>query len=247
MSGIGCSIFFLFLLNLNPARTIQLDKEFSLVNCYNNQIYLAPRAGKAIYQLTSNNDLVAIPFTDEANYRIYDFFVTPFVIYINNGRKIEKFYLSSGIKETNFDAEDIPAFTMNWCEEVILADGKGHSLLFLDPDNQVKLARINLSIKDLQFSKGIIYALTRNSIILLDEYGNILSKREIPERLAKIYVAGKEIYLYSPKKNYFYLYRKTWQKIEYPLQIVDICTSSKELFILSGNGTILYIYNKSDL
>lgn len=187
-------LLFLFLLVTEPVKVIQLPREFGTISVYRYQIYLAPRFGKSIFRLDNPESITSAAynarpefltgFTNDENYRIYGFQLTAFALYLNNGRAIEKFYFASGIKETIYQAKDIPAFIITPAEEVILADRKTCELVFLDFKNDLRLKKNNLAIYDLQFSKGIIYTLKNNKIIIIDEYGNIIGENVIPENLA---------------------------------------------------------------
>ena len=235
----------LFLFFLEPIHEIHLDRELNSIEIYNNKIYCAPRTGMSIFELTESEDLHAISFTDDVNYRIYDFYVTPFAIYLNNGRSIEKFYFTSGVKETVYSATDISSFILTPADEIILADHQMRELVFLDFTNSVKFKEPNITIKDLQFVNGIIYTLTKKNIILFDEFGNILGEKKIPEKLNHIFVEDADIFLFSPKKKYFYRFGDDWEKVEFLHGITDMCSNNQSIVILDGSGSYLYFYNKS--
>ena len=238
------TIFLIFF--AEPKEVISLNKEFDRIEFYDNQIYLAPFISTSIFKLTQSRDLEPISFTDEANYSIYGFHITPFAIYLNNNKAIEKFYFSSGIKENIYSSRGISSFIVTSSDEVILANQSNDELSFLDFTNQLKFKKTDLHIKDLQTSKNFIYALTNNRIIRYDEYGNVIEEKKIPEKLDRILVDGATIFLFSHNKKYFYKFNNQWQKIEFTYGISDICQNDESIIILDGNGTNLYIFDKSD-
>lgn len=240
------SSLFLVISVLHPSDTISLDRTFSSLACYNNQLFVAPRIGQSIFNVITSGKLNAIPVTDEVNYRIHGFEITPFAIYINRGIAIEKYYISYGQKETVYTSRDISAFTIIPSDEIILADRQTHEIIFLDFAYEEKFRIDNVKVEDLQWYEGTVYALTKNSIHIYDEYGNLLEKRPIPERLDRIHVYDERVLLYSESSNHVYRLDTEWEKIILPFSISDMCTEDKLLVILDGTGTIIYLYNRND-
>lgn len=236
----------LFLISLEPIETIDLDKECNRIVMYDATVYCAPHTGMSIFELTKTKKFRAISFTDNLNYRIYDFAITPFAIYLNNGRSIDTFYFSSGTKETIYSARDISAFTLTSSLEVVCADNEAREIVFLDFTNRVKYKEPDVTIKDLQFAHGTISALTKKNIILFDEHGNTLEKIKIPERLNNIFVNSTNTFLFSPTKNYVYILKDGWKKIDFVHSITDISGNNQVIVILDGSNSRLFFYNKSD-
>lgn len=239
-------ITLLFLLSLEPTEAIDLGKELSCVVMYNNTVYCAPRTGMSIFELTGARKLRAISFTDNLNYRIFDFAITPFALYLNNGRSIDKFYFSSGTKETIYSAKNISSFTLTSSLEIICADNEMRELVFLDFTNGVKYKEPDVTIKDIQFVNGTIHALTKKNIIHFDEHGNVLDKIVIPERLNNIYVDSSNTFLFSPEKDYVYILKDGWEKIDFFHGVTDISGNNQLIVILDGSSSRLFFYNKSD-
>ncbi len=231
---------------LHPADSITLDRNFNSLTCYNDQLFLAPRVGRSIYNLTASNDLIAIPITDDVNYRIYDFEVTPFAIFINQGMAIEKYYTSYGNREPIYFSRDISSFTITASDEIILADRQNLEIVFLDFTYEEKFQIDNLKVLDLQWYADTVYALTKNSIHKYDEYGNLLEKKAIPEHLDKIHVCYGKLLLYSKSSNHVYRLDTEWEKKTLPFNVSDMCTKDETLLILNGTGTTLYLYNRHD-
>jgi hypothetical protein len=207
---------------------------------------LAPRVGKSIYVLTESNELNAIPVTDDANYRIYGFEVTPFAMFINRGTALEKYYVSYGHREAVYHSRDISAFTITPSDEIILADRQDHEIVFLDFAYEAKFRLDNLKVLDLQWDKDTVYALTKNNLYIYDEYGNQLKKMAIPERLDRIHVGDGKVFLYSKASNRVYRLDIEWKQTTLPFNVSDMCTKDEILIILDGTGTTLYLYNNSD-
>jgi hypothetical protein len=231
---------------LRPSDSIALDKTFNSLECCDNQLFVAPRVGQSIYGLTKSNELNAIPVTDDVNYRIYDFEVTPFAIFINRGIAIEKYYISYGHRETIYLSRDISSFTITPSDEIILADRQNHEIIFLDFAYEEKFRIDNVKALDLQWSRDTVYALTKNNIYIYDEYGNQLEKKSIPERLDKIYACEGKVLLYSKSSNHVYRLDTEWKQTTLPFNVSDMCTKDGMLIILDGTGTTLYLYNNND-
>jgi len=243
------SIILLFLAAVlaEPVDVISLEKEFNRIEVYGGTLYLAPFIGKSIFKFTELKNLTAISFTDDVNYRIYNFLITPFAIYLNNGKSIEKFYRAHGVKEIIYRSQDITTFVVTPSEEVIFTDRMKRELIFLDFTNNIKFKEFDMQIKDLQIIDNTIYALTNNSIILFDEYGNVNTTRQIPEKCDRILVDSAAIFLFSSNKEYCYELNSDVKKIEYPHNIRDMCMHDGFIVILDGSGTRLYFYNRSHI
>jgi len=239
-----CVFFFLFF--IIPQETIHTVQKFNTVVCYDNRIFLAPFTGTSIFEFTKAREFKPITFTDDVNFRIYDFHITPFALYLNNGTAINKFYFASGIIEEVYSSKDISAFIITPFDELIFADRTTHELTFLDFADQVKFKKTDIIIKDLQEYNNVIYALSSNNMILFDEHGNVLEEKKIPENCNRLFVDSNNIYLYSNDKKYLYRLADDWEKIDLPHSISDICANNKLTVMLDGLDNNLYIYNKSD-
>lgn len=226
--------------------TIPLNRTFNLIECYDGQLYLAPRIGQSIFSLVAPDSLDPISFTDDISYRIRNFKMTPFAIYINRGKVIEKFFVASGNKEIIYTSGDISSFTMTPAEEVILADRQTRELIFLDFTNQVKFKIENVNVEDVVWCDTMVYALTTSAINQYDEHGNLIDARPIPEQCTRIFVADRKIFVFTEQSNYMYQLDIDWRRIEFPLTISDICATNKSYIVLNGTGNILHIYSRDD-
>ena len=231
---------------LLPIDSIALDKTFSDLKCYKNQIFVAQRVGQSIFKVAAPDKLTTINITDEANYLIYDFELTPFAIYINRGFALEKYYVSYGQRETIYTSGDIAAFTITPSGEITLADRQTHSIVFLDFTYQEKFTIENVHVVDLDQFEDKIYVLTRKHINIYDEYGNLIEKMQIPEPMDKIHVDKQKIYLFSKSLNYVHSLEAGWIRKDLPFSVSDLCTNDKSVIILDGTGTTLYLYNWND-
>jgi len=209
-------------------------------------LFLAPRIGKSIFELVAQDSLRPISFTDEVNYRIYDFQMTPFTIYINRGTALEKFYITSGKKETIYTSPDIVSFTLTPADEIVLADRQSRELIFLDFTYQVKFKIENISILDVQWHDTLVYALTKNHILIYDEYGNLFESRSIPEPSSRLIVDDGRIVLFTEQHNYVHQVNGEWRRTELPFTISDMCIKSGAFVILDGNGNNIYSFSRDD-
>jgi len=236
-------IFLLFY--LIPDSTVHLDQVYNTIEQYNNKIYLASFIGNSIYIRESPSIRKTITFSDDANYRIQDFAVTPFVIYLNNGRAIEKYYLTSGTKEEVFTARNISSIIVTPNEELVVSDYYQHKLIFLDFIYNRRLTVSDINIKDMYFSNDILYALTNNAIHLYDEHGNIHETIKIPETSTNIIVKDNTIFLYFEDKNRLYIRNDAWEIIELACGIRDMAVLGHTLVILDESGSSLCFYDLS--
>ena len=238
-------IIALALFPLAPDSVITLSAEFNRGIMHEGYIYLSPFTGNAIFRLTDSGNLESISFTDNLNYRIYEFQMNPFAVYINTGTAIEKFYLASAAKEVVYTARTISSFIVTLAEDIVLADHTQQELLFLDFTNHIKYRLFDVNARDLAFSGNMVYVLTQGSVLIIDEHANIIEEKKIPERFSNIYVGHEAIYLYSKNKKYFYILNRTWQRVDFPSGISDIFGNDRIVVILDGASNHLSIYNKA--
>jgi hypothetical protein len=219
---------------------------FDRIECYQNALYASPLIGKSIFRVYGSDSLQAFSFTDEVNYRIRDFRLTPFAIYINRGSVLEKYYITSGIREAVFISNDISSFDLSTAEEIVLADRMQHELLFLDFTYQVKFKIGNILIEDLRWHNDLLYVLTKNDVRIYDEYGNLIERKPTPEICNRINIVNHKIAVFNEKENYIYFADTAWVKKAFPYTILDVCESRESLIILDGNGTIVRILDRND-
>ncbi|MGB3342044.1 MAG: hypothetical protein WBB37_11245 [bacterium] len=236
-------IFILFY--LIPDSTIHLDRIYNTIEQYNNKIYLASFIGNSINIMGTPGIKKTITFSDDVNYRIKDFAVTPFVIYLNNGRTIEKYYLTSGTREEVFTAKNISSVIVTPNEELVISDYYQHKLIFLDFLYNRRLTVSDINIKDMYFSDDILYALINNAIQLYDEHGNIHETIKMPETSTNIIVKDSTIFLYYEDKNRLYIRNDAWKIIELACSIRDMAVLDHTLVILDDSGSSLCFYDLS--
>jgi hypothetical protein len=228
-----------------PRDSIALGQRFECLECYRDVIYLSPLIGTSIFQLSGHDSMVPISFTDDLNYRVMDFRITPFSIYINRGNALEKYYLSSGTKETVFASTDISSFDLTPAEEIVLADRQRNEIVFLDFTYRVKFKLENILVRDLRWYDTLLYVLTKNSIFVYDEYGNLTDRKYVPEICTKIDLIDHKIIIFTEKANYLYLNDTTWVRKEFPFAILDVCERKGSLVILDGFGTTLRTFDRN--
>ncbi|OPX18235.1 hypothetical protein BXT86_02195 [candidate division WOR-3 bacterium 4484_100] len=236
-------LILLFLFSIQPAEIIPLNHQFRTITVYKNRIYLAPLIGTTIYQMEGPDTFIPITFTDEIDYQIRNFKVTPFAIYFNNGKSIEKFYYTTGTMETIHTGDDIISFVIKPSGELILADRREHSIKILDFHYRPAYQINEIKVKDLWWFRERLYVLTRNSIVQYDRFGNFLKKSRLKYHTQKIRVDSTGIYLFSSQDSYLYLYDQKWHRIKLNHKISDIALMKNKIIILDDKGTTLYIYN----
>ena len=242
------SVLLLLLLTSSPTEveTIALGRRYNRIACTGDAIYLAPRIGQSITQLRTADSLVLISFTDEINYRIYDFSIAPFVIYINRGTTLEKFYRTSGRRETIYNSRDISSFALTPGDEIILSDRQTRELIFLDFAYEVKFKIDNISIEDIQWHDTLVYALAANRIHIYDEHGNLIEQRVTPEPSNRIVVGDDMVLIFTEQNKHLYHAGAEWRRIEFPYAISDICIDNNLIFVLDGSRNYLHSYNRDD-
>ncbi len=229
----------------DSVEVLRIENQFNNVQIYNDRIYFAPFVGNAIFEFGDSGELKPISFSDDPNYRILGFQMTPFAIYLNNGNTIEKFYLASGKKEHVYTGGDISSFVVTPAEEIILADRSQQELIFLDFAREVRYRIFGVNCLDLSFSDNKVYVLGPGTILLIDEHGNTIEEKKVPERFSNIYVDDETIFLFSKNKKYFYRLNRAWQKVDFTSGISDISGSEQILLILDGQGNQLSIFDKA--
>jgi hypothetical protein len=225
---------------------IALSRRFNRIECYSSKLYLSQRIGQSIARFVSKDSLDLISITDEINYRIYDFKIAPFAIYINRGTALEKFFLNSGRKEVIFISRDISSFSLTPDDEIVLGDRQTHELIFLDFTYKVKFKVENINIEDIQWHDTLIYALTANRILIYDEYGNLIDKMKTPEPCNRMVVDDHDMLIFTEQNNYLYRAGVEWRRIELPFVISDICMKKDIFIILDGSRNYLHSYSRDD-
>jgi hypothetical protein len=223
-----------------------LARRFNRIECQDDDLFLSPRIGQSIAQFVTADSLKLITVTDEINYRIYDFRIAPFAIYINRGNALDKFYTSSGQKETIYASRDISSFTLTPDDEIILSDRQTRELIFLDFTYEVKFKIENISIEDIQWHDTLIYALTSHRIHIYDEHGNLIERRAIPEPSNRMVVDDDMILIFTEQNKHLYRAGAEWRRIEFPYAISDICIKNNSVLILDGSRNYLHSYNRDD-
>ena len=232
--------------NAEPVDSIIFKRSFDRITCFRNELYAAPLIGKSIFKLDVNDSLQAITFTNEVNYQIRDFRMTPFAIYINRGSSLDKYYISAGIKETVFMSGDISSFDLSPDEEIVFADRKRYELIFLDFAYRLKFKIENILAEDLRWHNDLLYVLTKNAVHTYDEHGNLTARMPTPEFCNKILVVNDRIMIYTERSKHFYLADTLWQKKELPYTILDVCENRESIIVLDGNGTTVRIFERNN-
>ncbi len=231
---------------ISAGEAVTLTGNFDRMECHQSMLYLAPAIGTSIYRCQGSNNLSSFIFTDDVNYRIRSFEITPFAFYINRGTALEKFYPVSGKKETVFTAGDITSFALTTAEEVIVADRQTRELLFLDRDHRIRFKIENVSADDIQWYDSLLYVLARNGIYVYDEHGTQVERRPIPQRCDRIIVSDRHLLIFAANADHLFKAESIWVKKELPYAIADICVKDDSIVILDGTGTTLYFLDRND-
>lgn len=235
-----------FIILLSPGDSIVLPGNFTRTVCCDGILYLAPGIGTSIFRFHTPNNLNALSFTDDVNYRIRGFKLTPFAFYINRGTALEKYYPASGKRELVYAAKDISSFDLTPAEEIILGDRRHRALFFLDLEYRIRFKIENISVEDLQWHDDVLYVLTRNSVNTFDEHGNQIEKKAIPDRCDRIIVSDRQLLIFTAGTNYLFKADSTWLRKELPFTISDVCMKDDSIVILDGAGSTLYILDQND-
>ncbi|UCF70962.1 MAG: hypothetical protein JSW49_01425 [candidate division WOR-3 bacterium] len=238
------SLMFLILMSADEAVT--LTGTFDRMECHQNTLYLAPAIGTSIYRYQGSSNLNSFTFTDDVNYRIRSFKITPFAFYINRGTAIEKFYRVSGKKEIVFAAADITSFALTDAEEVIVADRQTRELIFLDRDHRIRFKIENVSADDIQWYDSLLYVLARNGIYVYDEHGTQVERRPIPQRCDRIIISDRHLFIFAANADHLFEADSMWVKKELPYAVADICVKDESIVTLDGTGTTLYFLDRND-
>ena len=231
---------------LQPIDSVTLSRRFDRIEYHHNALYAAPLIGKSIFRIHDTDSLWAFSFTNELNYQIRDFRMTPFAIYINQGTTLEKYYMIAGIKEAVFTSDDIASFDLSPAQEIVLADRRRREIIFLDFTYQTKFRIENISAEDLRWYEDHLYVLTRSAIHIYDEYGNLVEKRRTPEICNRINLINGKIVVFTERADYIYIAEEVWMKREFPYPILDLSESQKSLIILDENGTTIRFFDRND-
>ncbi|MEO0185093.1 MAG: hypothetical protein ABIL20_04780, partial [candidate division WOR-3 bacterium] len=160
-------VFFL----LEPKTVLELPDNFTTFELWDKAIYLVQFNGKSIMRIDSAGGVVSIPVTFERNMRIYNFKMTPFSIYLHTATGIQRFFLNSGNSESIYK-DDVVSFVLTNTEDVVLVNRLKNELIFLDPQNKVRLRKNNVNAIDMDYHDNKIYVLTRKEVLVIDDYGN---------------------------------------------------------------------------
>jgi hypothetical protein len=236
-----------FLHGAEPDDSIMLTGTFGRAECYEGSLYLAPGIGTSIFRFYTPDSMNAVSLTDDVNYRIRGFKLTPFAIYINRGTALDKYYPASGKIENVYSARDISSFDLTQLDEIILADRQNRELVFLDFEFKAKFRISNITVEDLQWHNNLLYVLAKSGVYIYDEHGNQIEKKPIPERCNRLVVADHELLIFTQNTNYVLVSDSTWQKKDFSFTILDICVQKNSYVMLDGTGSILHILDHDSL
>lgn len=233
------------LLWLTASAAANIDMQCSTIAFGDGQVYCAPFSGSSFYRLLRDDSLLPVTFSDDQNYRIIDFQVMPFTVYLYNGVTIDRFYPASGDKIPVYASRDISAFVVTPWEELIIADRRQRELIFLDFNFEVKFRVHDLNVRDICMSGQTLAILTGQSVLVCDE---ICSERQtipLPGPCDRIISIDGEPAVYLTNTNSIFLFHGTWREDTLPHTIQDIACSDSSVYILGDDGFTLYYYSVS--
>lgn len=236
----------LLLAALTPVRVLPLAGRYDRIDQYDGRVYLAQLFTKNIVYYPDSGSPEIITVTDAEGYRIEGFRVSPFMIYINTGRVLIRFFPASGWTDTLYRAEDISSFVLTPEEEVVVGDRPANALIFFDYRRQLKFIKNQIPVKDLQYARGELYALTDRALLVFDKFGNPLREQAVPENLDRLFAVDSMLYLFSPGREYFYIFDGQWQRIGLPYDLSDLTADGHDLIVLGNRGSALYFYPLPD-
>ncbi len=252
----------MFVFCVDPAFVITMPAEYGMLAVYDSLVYVAPFFGVSIYRFqpvrgqSDAEDMEPLNFTRQENCRILQFEVTPFFIYINNGKAIKKYFFSTGTTETVCQGEQISSFTLTAFWDVCYADYGQAELVFLNANARVVNRVSDVAVIDVVSGENMVYALTRKKIIRCDGYGNSTGDIMLPESLEHLFAEDGRLYLFSQTKDYLYTYDDraldhdttdaSWKKVEIGRPIRDLAVIDSTLVMLDNAGTHLLFYNRSE-
>lgn len=237
---------------LLPVRSVRLPGEFSSIAFAGQTVYLSPFFGRSILvadgldSVFAGAELRPLVFTADEDYRIRQFRAAPRGFYINDGRRIDKYFFPAGVVETVFSGSDIGRFAVLAGEEIVYIDTRRQELVFLNAGYRVRNRLGHQNTVDLYAEGGVIYGLARSEVVRYDEYGNVLDRIQVPDKMERLFVDGGKIFLFSGSKNFVYRYDGRWEKILLELLIGDIAVYDTNVVVLDNAGTSLHIFNRSE-
>uniref|UniRef100_A0A7V3RHD1 Uncharacterized protein n=1 Tax=candidate division WOR-3 bacterium TaxID=2052148 RepID=A0A7V3RHD1_UNCW3 len=235
--------FLLFIFFLSPDSLLPLPGNFLNFEIAEGFIYLYESNNKKIIRMDNQNNPSAFSI-DMINERINVFKLTPFFIYLGSPEGIFRLSINSGMIESIYRGY-INSFTITDAEELIIADKQKKEILFLDYQNKIKWRLTGYNALDIGYYGGRIYLLTRKDIQVIDEYGNIIEKIKIPNKVEKVNV-DEYIYLFKPNERVIYKWDGFWKEIFLQHPIADFKISKNNILVLNQYGDTIYFYDKSD-
>ncbi len=233
-------------LALTTAVAESLDVQCNTIAFGNGYVYCAPFAGPSFFKRIRHDSLVPVTFTDDRNFRIIDFNVTPFTVYLYNGLTIDKYYLASGDKEPVYGSKDISAFLVTPWEELIIADRKKRELIFLDFTYEVKYRVFDLTVKDICMNGDGLLVLTDKKVLICDDLCNEKMTVPIPASCDRIFMCDGKPAVYLTGRNSIHIFSTAWQEKSLSHTIQDIACSDSMVYILGDDGFVLYNYPLSN-
>jgi len=232
----------LLLAVLNQVRMIPLDQKYDRIEIYDQRVYLTQRFAKSIAFYPDSGSPEKIPITDQENFRIKNFQITPFVFYLNTGTALIRFFPVSGASDTIYLSQDISSFGITRDGDAVIADRLKNALVFLDYCGLTQFTIDEVAVKDLRFKRDTLYALTDRKLLVFDKFGNPVSRVESPENLSRVFVTDSMVCLFSAGQTYFYVFDGQWSKIELPFELTDLAADAGNIIILGNHGSSLYYF-----
>ena len=232
----------LLLVAFNPVRILPLGQKFDRIELYDHRVYLTQRFAKSIAFYPDSGSPENIPFTDEENFRIASFQVTPFVFYLNTGTALVRFFPVSGARDTIYLSSDISSFVVIRGGDNAIGDRRLSALVYLDYRGQNQFLIREVAVKDLCCRRDTLYALAGKKLLVYDKFGNTIRAIDVPENLDRLFVADSMIFLFTAGQSCFYVFDGQWSKIELLFELNDLAADDLNVVILGDHGSNLYYF-----
>jgi hypothetical protein len=232
----------LLLAALSPVRILPLGQKFDRIELYDHRVYLTQRYAKSIAFYPDSGSPENIPITDEENFRIAGFQITPFVFYLNTGTALVRFFPVSGVSDTLYLSGDISSFVVTRDGDAAVGDRQLSALVYLDHLGQTQFLIREVAVKDLRCRRDTLYALAGKKLLVYDKFGNPIRAIDAPENLDRLFVTDSTIFLFTAGQSCFYIFDGQWTKIELPFELNDLAADDSNVVILGDHGSNLYYF-----
>jgi hypothetical protein len=227
-----------------PQDSLVLPFSCATVKVNDDEIFCAPFTGNTVCRIRPDRTITTFTFTDDSRTRIVDLAITPFALFINNGREIIRYFRTTLEPATIVSAQDISSFALTRFEDIIYADQYSRTVHFLDYTGKEKNRLEDLLARDLTVIDTTICILTNTSVVVYDEFGNLLTANPHSGVFNRMHIQGDRTYLFSPGQQVLQMMTDD-DTVSYglPFVIQDIAGKDSLIYVLNDRGSVLYLYH----